>query len=268
MSQNSKSQSQGERKVIKRDLNQLAPLLNQQLIALNKENIVVDLVTDYSDIQELNKLAWDVTHPEDSSGTSNLALIDMPIKVGDIYLFRLSIGSNVWLEECAFQWWQDNEYLFNVSIAYAMAYGRNPDFLFNIADKKTAEKTLNKWARKVSVTADELADAVAKLLPQQDNTENVDNNEDTNPSYNPTVSLLMNEYGQNENHWVWEDSVDNVLARVQDFNHKQREEAKANAEAGGSSLPPDPNDPQVQAMERFRLRFIKFMDKKKGKEDG
>ena len=98
--------------------------------------------------------------------------LDLPLVVGGIPLFKLSVGGMEWLENCPQKWWgassacQDFR-LIELSTVYAMAHRRKEDYL-NLLSAFPAKIAVLTWAKQTKVAEDCLIMGASYLLPQND----------------------------------------------------------------------------------------------------
>ena len=97
---------------------------------------------------------------------------DVPIKVGRVWLYSLSIQAEIWLEQFAYKWWRGNVSMDLLSMAFAMAHSRTGDVLPKLASKTRAEITIRLWAMKnLLCSRKQLTFAVRKLVGDYDHIE-------------------------------------------------------------------------------------------------
>ena len=73
----------------------------------------------------------------------NADLCDQPVKVcKGIYLWPLTAGAFIWLEEYAGAWWRKGTAMYRWAQVYALANARNPDAFSSLTDKWTARKAI------------------------------------------------------------------------------------------------------------------------------
>lgn len=206
-------------------------LTKQTITSLLEETGHVLGVSDLDEINALDGLAWKVVHPTEQEETD---LLDLPVKVGNLKLRRLSWGALGWLEECAYQWFVNQPVFLDLATVYASVYSREPDALYALDGPRAARKTLKKWSRTFSATYEEVINAVEKVLPEPDAASYAeayrrtgDNGNGKNGhkvNYGPMVALLVREYGQTPEYWFWKASTDKSSTMLADV------EARINAE--------------------------------------
>ena len=120
-------------------------------------------------IEELNAVAKRSKRRKDAQDL--IDSLDLPLMVGDISLFRLSVGALEWLEGYPQKWWAEskkpNFRLVELATVYAMAHRHKADYE-TLVSEKTARKTILSWARKTNQAEDVLIMAGSYLLPQND----------------------------------------------------------------------------------------------------
>lgn len=88
----------------------------------------------------------------------NADLCEQPVKVcKGVYLWPLTAGALIWLEEYAASWWRKGTSMFGWAQVYALANARNPDAFENLTDKWSARKAIVKTALRFTCHRSELA---------------------------------------------------------------------------------------------------------------
>lgn len=94
----------------------------------------------------------------------NLDLIGKPVVNGNLTLYKLTVGASVWLDECAEKWWGNNTGEYFWALVYSLAHGRTVGAFDSLLDKNSAEKTINKWQKTITLTRGEVEEAVDAIL--------------------------------------------------------------------------------------------------------
>lgn len=105
------------------------------------------------------------------------ALTDLPIKVGNVYLWPLSVSASIWLHERALPWFEHSPILAMYAMAFAMAHGRGqatgdgPKTLQDLMDRDAATAVIHAWASMITCTRAELEAAMDSVLDAGDGDE-------------------------------------------------------------------------------------------------
>lgn len=88
----------------------------------------------------------------------NADLCERPVKVcKGVYLWPLTAGALMWLEEYAAVWWKRGSAMYRWAQTYALANARNPNAFIDLTDKWTARKAIVKTALRFACHRAELA---------------------------------------------------------------------------------------------------------------
>ena len=85
---------------------------------------------DFDDILALNEIADKVIHPH--TGSDDMAIANMPVRCGNVYLSRPKIGAVIWIQRKVCEWFADDQDIINVASVYCLAHGDNPKELWKI----------------------------------------------------------------------------------------------------------------------------------------
>lgn len=151
-------------------------------------------------------------------GGGDLEYIGMPERVGhsDVFLWRLTIGAAIWLEECAFRWWSDSNQLIRAN-AFALAHARRGDVFRDLYIRETAERVIKQWFRGLGCTHEELDEAISRLYPPQETLggdrdgKAIDNHA---WSWGAIIDDLEATTGIQADHWLWDQAVGVTLRRL------------------------------------------------------
>ena len=235
-------------------------LAKEAIIELNKKGI--DLNVD--EIVALNDLAEKSKHP-----VSSILSFYMGIKVGDIYLYPLTIGAKLWLKESAGVWFLEDNQSLSLSVLYAYNNSKNLD-AFKFDDAKQCKKAITKWAKKLNVTQEEIAKAISqfeidtiedsaeeilsdlidqiKKHPEQLDLKNAikyleaEDEDESNGSIAAALSALMHFFpSKTEEEWIWETAGDYCNELIGNIGRLQGSEEENVA-----------NDPSIIAFKQFK----------------
>lgn len=96
---------------------------------------------------ELEALVHAVERVNNPYSDINADLCEQPVKVcRGVYLWPLTAGALMWLEEYAAAWWKKGSAMYRWAQTYALANARNPDAFADLTDKWTARKAIVKTA--------------------------------------------------------------------------------------------------------------------------
>ena len=96
---------------------------------------------------ELEALVHAVERVNNPYSDINADLCEQPVKVcKGVYLWPLTAGALMWLEEYAAAWWKKGSSMYRWAQTYALANARNPNAFIDLTDKWTARKAIVKTA--------------------------------------------------------------------------------------------------------------------------
>lgn len=170
---------------------------------------------DADDIVELYKACQRVDEPYRHT---NLALINMPVVVGGVPLWPLTIGASIWLDEYAFKWWSESNTLMRWALVFAFMRGRDKDVFGSLVDEKQAHRAIKNAVMRLACNEKELDDAIdiltgVKNAPKRE-TENHDD-----PDWERVIAELEVSSGISADQWLWGKSAA-YTARVY-YEHRQ-----------------------------------------------
>ena len=109
---------------------------------------------------EIEALVHAVERVNNPYSDINADLCEQPVKVcRDVYLWPLTAGALVWLEEYAQAWWKKGTAMYRWAQVYALKNARDPDAFAKLTDKWTARKAIVKTMLRLACHRSELAAA-------------------------------------------------------------------------------------------------------------
>lgn len=144
------------------------PLLSR--IAANDIRELADqhgIVCTPEEIIRLHQAALEIERP---GGGDRLDLIGIPIRVGNAWLFRMTVMGSIWCSDLAWPWFRHSETLWTYALAFALAHGRGAPvagvgLLRDLRDRNQAADAIKAWASRILCTREELIDAIDRVLP-------------------------------------------------------------------------------------------------------
>ena len=142
------------------NLAQLSDLASAEIDALEKEGVHVSA----SDIVKLSALGWAVESPE----TRRLLARGVPVQVGGVTLWPLSIYASEWFDRvgCRIVGQEAQTY----ALAYAMAHSYEGGEAFDLSPDEARKDIIN-WGRWLRCTAKALTLAISDVLRQDEQPE-------------------------------------------------------------------------------------------------
>ena len=117
---------------------------------------VEDLTPD-----ELERLVLACRKVERPFSNVNMALVEQPVRVCEgAYLWPITAGAQVWLEEFAGSWWKPDSMMYKWARVYALAHARDQYAFSTLQDKSSARKAIAKNMLRFVCHGAELQDAI------------------------------------------------------------------------------------------------------------
>ena len=228
----------------------------------------IDPIAHFDDLVTLDRLAREQQCP---SLAEKLHILDQPVLVGEIALYRLSWAAWEWVEQVAS--WLGDEPIAEMVVPFAMAQARSKAPLAAAADERAARRVLEAWARSLTCSLEALLLACSSLLPEPpaDDTKRKakaaegcesggygplltrsDPAASDEGGYGPILARLMQEFGQSPDYWLFEVSFDTVSALMSALSSQDN----AARRAAKKGAPADPRSWEVRNFNAFR-RFSK-----------
>lgn len=235
------------------------PVFRQHIETAQKVNgIRFDPIGDWDALQDIARLA-DVVMQTDEDGAA--AMVRPCVEIGGVLFHRMTIGAGCWLEKVA-PWFDGQDKLFALALAYAMAGARNPSVdLWPFADDRAKlVARLNEFKRHLGCTPGELMQGIKAFADEETRApmpgdESQVSAEAAKSGFGGLVDLLLSEYGGTPEQWLWH----TPRATLNDLMGKIA--ARQRAKAGDKHS--DPDDPRVIASHRLHNRVQDLVAKYK-----
>jgi hypothetical protein len=91
--------------------------------------------------------------------------MDMPVRVGNLWLYPLTVQAEIWLESYAHDWWRRDSHMRMLATAYAMAHAREERFFEKLTHKTLAKIKIRTWAfLNISVSLKAIKEAIMRQM--------------------------------------------------------------------------------------------------------
>ena len=190
-------------------------------------------------------------------GLTPAALMDLPVLAGNVWLYRLSIGAQMWLEHVALPILDgaaDSRH-YVLAEAYAAAHARDPSTLVVCTTFEALWGGIKAWSLTIAASFKELDTALESLRPAVDVVEELDAVEhkpfdDLKPwevlewerrqaapdAWGPVIGALMMGYqGTTAEYWMWDVSMERASQAVRELAERKR--AAEGTDAADPSAP-------------------------------
>ena len=202
----------------------------------------------------------------------NLDVVGMPITVGNVTLWKLTVGATVWLAEFAKVWWLDKgkEKSYFWALVYACVNARRRGAFDFLTEEKKAASEIKRLALSLAVYEQELVEAVNKCLAVRESKAPRADGKSTTPDDAPEIqtdwaSIIARLEGQSgipADEWCWNRSADYVLRVHEDLQRF----AKA---AAGDKVPSmrDEADMATSALAKLRVAIKANVEERKAEAE-
>lgn len=121
------------------------------------------------------------------------------VTLGKLNLWPLTIQAQVWLSEYASKWFIPGGDLDALSVAYAMAHGREPGHFTDLTDRPAAKAAVERWISRLPHTIGQVREAVTRWLGDGSAVEIASENEPAEApdalDWGPVLAPLAFHYG-------------------------------------------------------------------------
>jgi hypothetical protein len=241
----------------------MGTLFEEACREIQASGVTFSIPADLPALKRLEGLAAQVSGRgfPDASG----ALLSPTLRVGNVTLYRLTLGAEAFLRDEVLPWLEDESARwFDLATGFVFAHANHPQALALFAGKKAEFiRHLRAWERTLDVTAQQLGAAVDTFMAAEREAvrwaaEDSDEESEVGKAagYGPMLEVLVREYGQTSHYWLWVApmaEVDSLLGArmaraVQDIQARQPVKGEA----------PDPNRPDLRALREFRKAVSAF----------
>jgi len=205
----------------------------------NDFGISLDPVDDFDTITELNKLGEQCQISIDPDERKKL--LSLPIRCGDVDLYRPTFGALFWIEDYATEFFADDPLIADVAVLYALAHANRPEVFDALSERSVAHSVVKKWAKSVNVTVGQAEDALSEIFPDKDQEETKES------SIAGFFEVLMNSYpGSTVEYWMWTEPIDRIETLMEQAAERATEEGH------DKKAPPNPYAPSTKALKKMR----------------
>lgn len=245
----------------------VAPAL-RSLLKSKKIDFDISNEADFSDLLELNELAWIIKDP--SPSPAGLSLLDQPIIVGELTFWKPTIGFLLWQENILSNHLVEGEAIYDATLLYALS--KRETFREDVISQPIEKvvKRASKWAYKklwrLSVTQVEYL--LLQLFGVSESNSGGSELHDAQDIYSLMIHHLVANYGGNQDFWLYEASLErlaNIVERLGYDNLLEQRANDASLKKAGQHLAPNPKDPSIIALAKFRAKIKEIEARKLSK---
>ncbi len=191
--------------------------LEAQISQLKAKGIPLDALT----ADELAALVEACNRCDKPFTFVNTEAVGIPVKVCEgVYLWRLTIGASVWLDEFASVWWGKMEKTFFWACVYAMIHAREPDaFDGDMQEEDKAYLRIRDMGIHLAATEEELVKALDCMLGLAKEKPKAHKQAEVKEQVNwgNLVRRLETQSGIKADVWLWEKSLSYCIKAYQDI---------------------------------------------------
>ena len=144
----------------------------------------------------------------------NAELAERPVNVCGVWLWPVTVGAQLWLDEYAGKWWKPGSRMQLLAIAYAMRNARNADAFIGLTERCSATMAVLRSALTLPVRMAELYDAICRAngahihdAPPGKRSRAEKLREQAQTDFASIVARLEVESGIPRSVWLWERSL-------------------------------------------------------------
>ena len=170
-----------------------------------KERLGVGL--DELTAEELEKLVLACRRCDNPFSSVNRELCEEPIRVcRGVYMFPVTAGAQVWLEEYAGSWWEQGSAMYRWAQAYALCHAREPEAFAGLTTKWKARAAILKTVLRFACHQRELQEAMDRAYRPTEDLEPARRNETDKRAAEDFASLVARlevHSGIPARTWLW-----------------------------------------------------------------
>lgn len=182
----------------------LHPMAARELAALRDAGATV---TD-EDVLWLDALAKNVTRTCDLAELSDW--IEFPRICGPLTFVPLSIAAQEWLRLFASDWFDGDERMETLAVAYVLTHGRDPKAFELLTTEKAARRAIRRWAWSLPLSYTQIARAVDEYFSKsrvEVSKEPESSVADVRREWSFVMPWLVRYYGKDREHWLYRESA-------------------------------------------------------------
>lgn len=136
------------------------------------------------------------------------AFIEIPVVVGNVTLWPMTIGALCWWEQFGKQWYEGDNAAEVLAIAFCMAHGKSPEQFQGMTTKGRADLALVKWQTCINATLSQMAWGIDKVNGQTDyvfidSPNEVKSKSPSAVDWGDIIAKLCATYHQPPEHFLW-----------------------------------------------------------------
>ncbi len=225
----------------------ISPNAKNAIQRLNGFGVTLDPVDDFDTIVRIDEIGKRCEFPFDPDERKNL--LSLPIRCGDVDLYRPTFGALFWIEDYANDFFSDDSLIADVAVLFALAHAHQPDVFDALNERTRARKTVKSWAKKSGIMLHDAERALAIIFPD---TEEKDSEPSSIAGF---FEVLMNAYaGSTVEYWMWEQPIDRIECIMEQASERASDEATDKKSA------PNQYAPSVKALKEMRDLVKELVD--------
>lgn len=148
------------------------------------------------------------------NGNSQQAFFDAPFSVGGVWLYPMTAGCRMWMNEYADKFFANNQRDYLYAMGFGLAHAMQPETLLVLTNEIDARRAVRRWSCGLKCSDDALTDAVKRVL----GIENVVEVGDPEPKkespmaeiYGDLIASVCHAYKLTPHYVMWEISEDSL----------------------------------------------------------
>lgn len=222
----------------------------------------VDFLEHFGEIDRLHRLASEINNPPIME---QITILDAPIYVGDLPLYRLSHAGHEWLRS-AYAWWRDDPQMLDLATAWVCRYSRQKNMLHEACEPRQARRMIRSWAKDTTCSYDALMAACHRLTQVEVRYDPEDEpgktaRQDAPPGVGPVLTMLLTETNKPLDYWIFEAPMEVTDAAIDKIQRDWESDQARFAAALGRKGHRPASAWHVEATKRFNRAARDFFAK-------
>ena len=211
-----------------------------RLLASTGHTLTID---DFDDLDRMHRAAERVSTPIERDEHD---FVEAPIHVKGVRVRFATLGDLWWIDRKFGQWFDDRT--LSLAIAWLLTLTAPEDVLGKIEGPTEASGHVNRWWRRSGWTVTDVERVLADRFPRRRGSA-----VKAQPDFGPVVALLMREYGQTAEYWLYTASALQCTMLLEDCAERRYREAVAAAAPRAKGDAVRTPAPKMVALKAFKL---------------
>ena len=169
--------------------------------------------------EELVALVECCKRVDDPYGEVGAILSDLPVaRIGGVDIYPLTVGASVWLDECAAEWWGEDDTCYFWALVFAMIHAHEKDVFAGLTERSKARRAIFKTCLRFTFSRKALEKAVDKALGAVERGEDKNIGTEKRNDWVAFLARLETQTGIKKDEWLWGRSAAYTIRAYQDLH--------------------------------------------------